>query len=418
MNKKFKYSKINLISEPISKNTAPAIAVAAYYIKNKLKDITEDPIIITTPSDHIIKSKDIFNNALNEAINLANQGYITTFGIKPSKPDTGYGYIKTTEDPNLSNIAISALKVEEFKEKPDFRTACLYCDSKKYYWNSGIFIFKASTILNEINKYCEKITTNLENIGISEDENTGIARISYDDYEDMPNISIDYAVMEHSDLISLIPLDCDWNDLGSWEAIYDISEKDERNNSLNGNIIDIDSENSLIYGTSKLIASIGLKDIVLVETEDAILACAKDKTQDVKKIFEMLKEHNKSECLEHKTVYRPWGYYTVLQAASGFKIKIIVVSPKAKLSLQMHYHRSESWIIFSGIAKVIKDNMEYYLKPGESVNIPQTVKHSLENPGKIDLKIIEIQFGDYLEEDDITRFEDKYGRAKEGYLAN
>lgn len=397
----------HIISEPVGRNTAPAICLSTLYILKKLAQKDEDPIIVVAPSDHTVKNSDEFSNSLEKGIKLAESGFIVTFGVKPEKPDTGYGYIQTASDNSLAQIENTALKVVEFKEKPDCETAEKYIKQGVYYWNAGIFMFKASTMLNEIKKYKPEILSKIENCEFSD---IG-ATISFDDYEQVTDISIDYAVMEKSEHIALIPIDCGWNDMGSWQAIYDTSKKDSDNNFVVGNVVDVDSENSLIYGTSKLIATIGLKDTVIVETEDAILACDKNRTQDVKKVFEQLKTNNDLACMVHKTVYRPWGYYTVIQEADNYKIKIISVNPKSKLSLQMHHHRSEHWVVLSGTAKVIKGEKDVFLSPGESIDIPVTVKHSLQNPGVIDLKIIEIQNGDYLEEDDIVRFEDIYGRV-------
>ncbi|MDD3012543.1 MAG: mannose-1-phosphate guanylyltransferase/mannose-6-phosphate isomerase [Candidatus Gastranaerophilales bacterium] len=402
------YSETNrIVIEPIGRNTAPAIGLATLYILKEIAEINSDPVIIVAPSDHLIKQEDVFANALIEGIKLAESGYIVTFGIKPDKPDTGYGYINTLKDTSIEKTSSQGLKVQEFKEKPDSDTAEIYLNAGTYFWNSGIFMFKASTLMNELNKFCPDVVNILEK---SQLQSAG-PTIKFDDYEKMPDISIDYAVMEYSNTIALIPIDCGWNDMGSWQAIFDIEDKDERNNFISGNVIDIESENSLIYSTSKLVTTIGLKDTVIIETEDAILACDKNRTQDVKKIFENLKENNDLACKVHRTVFRPWGFYTVLQRGDGFLIKIIQVNPKAKLSLQMHHHRSEHWVVLAGIAKVRKAGEEIILNAGDSIDIPVMVKHSLENPGMIPLKIIEVQNGDYLEEDDIVRFEDIYGRA-------
>lgn len=398
--------EFKVITEPAGRNTAPAIALAALYISKEMAN-GEDPILIVAPSDHLVKEEKSFIDTVEEGIKLANNGHIVTFGIKPDKPDTGYGYISTAADKSVKSIANNGVKVEEFKEKPDLQTAKKYVEAGTYYWNSGIFMFKASTILNEIKKYTPEIMDVLDNQSFAE---IGPV-LNYEIYKNAPSISIDYAVMEHSKNITLLPINCGWNDMGSWEAIYDVSDKDENDNYIKGNVIDVDSESSLIYGTSKLVSTIGLKDTVIVETEDAILACDKNRTQDVKKIFEQLKQKDSTLCEVHKTVYRPWGYYTVLQKAPGFQVKIIHVNPQAKLSLQLHYHRSEHWVVLSGTACVVKGDKTLHLHPGDSVDIPATVKHSLQNPGKLDVEIIEIQTGTYLEEDDIVRFEDMYGRV-------
>lgn len=396
------------IIEPVGRNTAPAIAISVIYILQKMLKDKEDAIICITPADHMIQDKAKFSNAVREGIKLAEQDYIVTFGIKPDKPDTGYGYINTEKDQNISNISNEGVKACEFKEKPDIDTAVKYVNSGVYYWNSGIFIFKASVILEELSKHCPELFNNLQNIELHENGPT----IKFDDFIKFPDISIDYAVMEKSSKLALIPIDCGWNDMGSWEAIYDTAKKDEKNNFFSGNVMDIESENTLVYGTSKLVATIGLKNTVVVETEDAILICDKNKTQEVKKVFDILKSSNDNACKVHKTVYRPWGFYTVLHEAPGFKTKMIQVSPGAKLSLQMHYHRSEHWVVLAGTAKVRKGDSDYYLKPGDSIDIPATVMHFLENPGRVDVQIIEVQTGAYLEEDDIIRLEDIYDRIE------
>lgn len=399
-------SDFKTIIEPIGKNTAPAIALAALYVLRQNEN-NVDPIIFISPADHMVKDTIAFNNAMKEGIKLAEQGYIVTFGIKPDKPDTGYGYINTSKDSKMDCISPNALKVAEFKEKPCMETAVKYVESGAYFWNSGIFAFKASTIINELKKHCPDIISGLENLEFNNEGPT----VSFSDFDKLPDISIDYAVMEKSSNIALIPVECGWNDMGSWEAIYDTAQRDEKNNFISGNVIDIDSENTLIHGTSRLVSTIGLKNTVVIETEDAVLVCDKSRTQDVKKIFDRLKSSNDNTCMVHKTVYRPWGYYTVLQEGIGYKTKIIQVNPGAKLSLQMHYHRSEHWVVLAGTAKVRKGEDDHYLKAGDSIDIPATVKHFLENPGKMDLQIIEIQTGSYLEEDDIVRFEDIYGRV-------
>lgn len=393
--------------EPLGRNTAPAIGLSVLYILRKLEAEEGDPLILVTPSDHMVEQQENFDAAVSEGIKLAQEGYIVTFGINPTKPDTGYGYIRTEKSDALTAISTSGLKAAEFKEKPDAETAKNYVNEGSYYWNGGIFLFRASTFMNELKLHCPEIFNNLSTAAICETGPT----IHFDEYEKMPDISIDYAVMEKSSNIALVPFDCGWNDMGSWEAIYDTAQLDENKNFISGNVVDIDSENSMIYSTSKLVSTIGLKNTVVVETEDAILVCDKDRTQEVKKVFDNLKQNNDLACKVHQTVYRPWGYYTVLQRGEGFLIKMIQVNPQAKLSLQMHYHRSEHWVVLSGIANVRRGDEEVFLNPGDSIDIAATAKHSLSNPGKVDLKIIEVQKGSYLEEDDIVRFEDLYGRV-------
>ena len=313
----------------------------------------------------------------------------------------------TGKNAKIQRVVNSALKVSEFKEKPDNKTAEEYVKSGKYYWNSGIFMFKASIFMNELKKYSPEILNILKTAKITDSEPS----VEYEIFKTMPDISVDYAIMEKSKKMALIPLDCEWNDLGSWEAIYDISQKDKNGNYILGNVIDCGSENSMIYSTSKLVTTIGLKNTVVIETEDALLVCDKNKTQDVKKIYEKLKDKNDPTHQIHKTVYRPWGYYTVLQQGEGFLTKCITVNPEAKLSLQKHFHRSEHWVVLEGKALVIKGDEKYELKSGDSINIGIEEIHSLQNPYNKPLKVLEVQKGNKLEESDIVRLEDIYGRV-------
>ncbi len=390
----------SFIVEPIGRNTAPAIALGVKYI-NEVFSPDTDPIILVSPADHLVLNSEKFIETMKKGIELVEKGSIVTFGIVPRCADTGFGYIKVAEKLE------GGFKVDKFKEKPDYETAKKYFESGDYYWNSGIFMFKASTILNEMKKYSPQIIQNLETLQINQDSPT----VSFEQYEKMPNISIDYAVMEHSDNIALVPMDCDWNDVGSWESIYDMSKKDENGNYISGNVISLECENSMIFSTSKLISAIGLKDVVIIETEDAILACDKNKTQEVKKVYSQLKDNDDPTFSYHKTVYRPWGYYTVLNQGEGFLTKVIQVNSGAKLSVQMHNHRSEHWVVLEGQAKVIKGDKEYFLSAGDSIDIALQEKHSLQNPYELPLKILEVQKGDYISEDDIIRFEDMYGRV-------
>lgn len=388
---------VTVLSEPLAKNTAPAIALATKFIQQK----GGDPIILVVPSDHLIENNHKFYETVKKGEKLAQQGYIVTFGIEPDYPETGYGYINILKTPILDGF-----KVKEFVEKPDSKTAQKYIDAKTYFWNSGIFMFKASTMMEEIKNLAPDIFKVVNECDFSSSEN-----IEYNLFDKMPNISIDYAIMEKSDKIALVKLESDWNDLGSWQSIYDVSKKDKNKNVLIGNVIDENSKNSLVYSSSKLVATVGLDDIVLVETEDAILACKKDKTQDVKKIFDILKKQNDNTHLIHKTVYRPWGFYTVLTQGKGFLSKVIHVNAKQQLSLQSHNYRSEHWVVLSGTAKVVLDGEEHILPQGRSIDIPLKAVHSLQNPYDEDLEIIEVQLGEQLLEDDIIRYEDIYGRA-------
>ena len=387
-----------VLSEPISKNTAPAIALAAKFVLDRYND---DSVILVVPSDHLINDTQKFLSTVKQGEKIAELGYIVTFGIQPSYPETGYGYINVT-----SNKIENGYKVNKFVEKPNLDLAKKYLSEGNYFWNSGIFMFKPSVLLEEIKNCAPEIDTVLSSFNFVASDN-----IPFTEYDKMPSISIDYAVMEKSNKIALVKLESDWNDLGSWKSIYDVSNKDVNGNVQIGHVLDSGSKNSLMYSSSKLVATIGLEDTVIVETEDAILACKADKTQDVKKIFDTLKKQNDNTHLVHKTVYRPWGYYTVLAEGKGFLTKMIQVNSGQKLSVQSHNHRSEHWVVLEGKAKVLLEGKEHILSPGHSIDIDVKEIHSLQNPYEDTLKIIEVQKGDLLIEDDIVRYEDMYGRV-------
>ena len=386
-----------ILSEPTAKNTAPAIVLAAKFIMQKSNS---DPVILVVPSDHLIIDNDKFLSTVNKGEKLAREGYIVTFGIKPDYPETGYGYINTSEQLG------DGFKVKEFVEKPDFETAEKYLRDGTYFWNSGIFMFKASTLLNEAASHAPVIAKISEEFDFSKSD-----EIPFINFDEMPNISIDYAIMEKSSKIALVKLESDWNDLGSWKSIYDVSKKDENGNVFIGHVLDKDSKNSFVYASSKLVATVGLEDTIIVETEDAILACKKDQTQNVKHIYDTLKKQNDNTHLIHKTVYRPWGFYTVIAQGQGFLTKIIHVNTGQKLSVQSHNFRSEHWVVLTGKAKVVLEGKELILSPGHSVDIPVKAIHSLQNPFEEGLEIIEVQKGDPLIEEDIIRYEDMYGRV-------
>ena len=384
------------IGEPLGKNTAPAIACTLEYFRQKSNT---DDIVLIVPSDHLIKDITAFNKTVEQAKILAEQGYIVTFGIKPTYPETGYGYVKTEHELQ------SGYKVERFVEKPDYETAKKYLESGNYYWNGGIFMGKISTFMQEFETFAEDIYTNLTDLDFSKEP-----KIKYGIYENMPSISIDYAIMEKSKKIALVELQSDWNDLGSWQSLYNVKEKDENNNVLTGKVVVDNVKNSFIYSQKEIVAVSGLENIILVETEDAIMACKLDESQNVKKLYEKLKAKESDTTKLHKTVFRPWGYYTCLNSGEGYLTKTICVMPKQKLSIQSHNHRSEHWVVLEGRALVILDGKENYLEAGDSIDIPLQAKHSLQNPYDNELKIIEVQKGDYISEDDIIRYEDCYGR--------
>ena len=391
------YENPLILSEPISKNTAPATAISVkYLIQNK----NLDDIILVVPSDHLIKDNEKFIEAIEKGEQLAKQGFVVTFGVKPSYCETGFGYIKTGEKIDRGFI------VEQFVEKPDSATVQKYILDDSVFWNSGIFMFKASVLFDELKKHDPAIFNTAEKIDM-----TCSTEIPFVEFDKMPNISLDYALMEKSNNLVMVKLESDWKDVGSWNAIYDVSAKDKEGNVFVGHVLDRDSKDSLVYSSSKLVATIGLEDTVIVETEDAILACKKDRTQDVKLVYETLKKQNDDTHLVHKTVYRPWGFYTVIAQGEGFLTKIIHVNPKQKLSLQSHNHRSEHWVVLSGTAKVVLGAKELILNSGHSVDIPVKAIHSLQNPYDEAVEVIEVQLGDLLIEEDIIRYEDMYGRV-------
>lgn len=393
-----KIDKSNIaIGEPLGKNTAPAIACTLEYFRQQSNN---DDIVLIVPSDHLIKDINAFNQTVEKAKIIAEQGYIVTFGIKPTYPETGYGYIKTEKELN------NGYKVERFVEKPNYKTAQKYLESGNYYWNGGIFMAKISIFMKEFEKYANNIYKNLSDLDFSKE-----AKIQYSIYENMPSISIDYAIMEKSDRIALVELLSDWNDLGSWQSLYNVKNKDENGNVLTGKVVIDNVKNSFIYSQKEIIAVSGLENIVLVETEDAIMACKLDESQNVKNLYEKLKEQASDTTKLHKTVFRPWGYYTCMNSGKGYLTKTICVMPNQKLSIQSHNHRSEHWVVLEGKALVILNDEEHIIEPGGSIDIPLQAKHSLQNPYDEELKIIEVQKGDYISEDDIIRYQDCYGRV-------
>lgn len=382
-------SAAHIVLEPVGRNTAPAIALAARYCQDELGS-DDDEVLFVTPSDHVIAKEQIFIQAVRQGEALAKDGKIVTFGIKPSSAETGYGYIQAGEPYQ------GGFKVASFKEKPDQATAADYVAAGNYYWNSGMFAFPISAMLAELKVHQPSIY--------------GFSVKSYcemnENFAEMPNISIDYAVAEKSQNVVTLPLDVGWNDVGSWDAIYDILEKDTAGNALQGDCLPLDCHNTLIIGRSRLIAGIGLEDLLVVETDDVILVAKKGESQKVKDLVTELKQRGRPEASEQTTMYRPWGSYTMLGQGPGYKMRRIVVNPGEKLSLQLHYHRSEHWIIISGTARVTVGDTVQMIHENGGLFVPQSTKHRLENPGRIPLTMIEVQNGSYLEEDDIVRFEE------------
>ena len=393
------------ILEPMGRNTAPAIAAAAACLQQQ-SGPDEDPIMIVLPADHIIKDQEAFQQALQQAIESAKQGHLVTFGIQPTRADTGFGYIKA-EVP--AEDQLSDQKVIEFTEKPDQETASSYLETGGYYWNSGMFVWRASTIIKEIATHLPELNEIIEEIRpklLSERY-----MLPTDLWQKMPSISIDYGVLEKSSKVRLVPCDIGWSDVGSWDAVHEISTQDSDNNALQGRVIAAECSNSLIYSNHRLIAAVGVEGLCVVETPDAVLITNRGETQRVREIVDQLKQDKGAqEHLFHCTVNRPWGSYTVLEERTGFKMKRITVNPGARLSLQRHQHRSEHWVVVSGDATVTRNDQIETVSKNQSTYIPIGMRHRLENRGKVPLEIIEVQVGGYLEEDDIERFDDTYGR--------
>lgn len=388
--------------EPIGRNTAPAIALSAAYLTVN----GDDPVMVVLPADHIIKDEVSFCAHLDIAIKAAESGKLVTFGIQPIRPDTGFGYIKAHQATDTD-----IYEVDHFTEKPDLTTAERFLKEGGYYWNSGMFVWRASTILAEIKAHLPAVNRIIETILAESRDGTTFQQAVEKHFAAMPSISIDYGVLEKSDRVSLIPCDIGWNDVGSWQAVHEISVKDEDGNALQGNVISIGCKNSLIRAEKRLVAAIGVEDLCVIETADAVLISKSDQSQRVREVVDMLHDRGATEHVYHTKVNRPWGNYAVLEEdPEGFKIKRIEVAPGARLSLQSHKQRSEHWVVVSGTATVTNGDEVITVCKNQSTYIPIGAKHRLENRGAEPLHIVEIQVGDYLGEDDIQRFEDHYGR--------
>lgn len=392
-----------IILEPIGKNTAPAIAVAALDILHG-KEKSDDDLILVMPSDHMIGKESDFIDSVKEAAKSALAGYLVTFGIVPKTPETGYGYIKKGE--KISEV----FAVEKFVEKPNKQKAEGFLKSGEYLWNSGIFLFKASTYLQHLRELQSEIFVNCCNAYNKAKRDLDFIRLDQEEFEKCESISIDYAVMEKASKVAVMPIDVNWSDVGSWQAIADLAPKDENKNSLNGDVVALKSKNCYISSRNKLVAAIGVENLIIVALKDAVLVANKENSQDIKEMFELLKKHKREECNSHTKVLRPWGSFETIDLEDRFKVKRIVVKPGAALSLQMHYHRAEHWIVVKGRAHVTCDGKEFVLAEDQSTYIPLGAKHRLENKGTIPLELIEVQSGNYLGEDDIVRFSDNYGR--------
>lgn len=390
----------SIILEPVGRNTAPAIALAAEVT------LDNDPLLLVLAADHVIQDTAAFTDSVNNAIPLAQAGKLVTFGIVPTQAHTGYGYIKRGKAVSDS----SGFHVNAFVEKPSSSVAAKYVESEEYYWNSGMFLIKASCYLQELEKYCPEISVACKKALENTTRDNDFIRVDAEAFKQCPDKSIDYAVMEHTNDAVVVPLDAGWNDIGAWSALWEVNDKDEHGNTIHGDSILQDTTNSLIHGGDRLVTTIGLDNVVIVDTKDALLVASKDKVQEIKQIVEKLKVEKRSEYKIHREVYRPWGKYDSIDNGKRYQVKRITVNPGEKLSIQMHHHRSEHWIVVSGTAKVTNGDNTFLVTENESTYIPIGVVHALENPGKMPLEMIEVQSGSYLGEDDIVRFEDRYGR--------
>ena len=387
------------IIEPIQRNTAPAICAAAYTLRER------DPVLVVFPSDHMLADVDEFRNNLDIAEELANQGNLVTFGIVPTRAETGYGYIKAG-----SKIGDNAFKIDSFIEKPNKLHAEIMSSSGEYLWNSGIFVFKASTYLKEMNLHNPRLLEHVEKSLNSGKTYDNIVEINATEFAKCEDISVDYAIFEKTSNSVVVPIENNWSDLGTWQSIYNVSEKDSSNNVMSGDVIALDTTNCYVRSTRKLVATVGLSNLAIVETGDSILISSLDKTQDVKNLYKTLKDNNRKEVESNSIVQRPWGSFESLFLNDRFQVKRIIVKSGEELSLQKHFHRAEHWIVVQGTAEVVIGEKKLLLSANQSTYIPLGVKHQLINPGKIPLIVIEVQSGAYLGEDDIVRYTDKYNR--------
>ncbi|MFP3983242.1 MAG: mannose-1-phosphate guanylyltransferase/mannose-6-phosphate isomerase [Desulfurivibrionaceae bacterium] len=392
--------EVEFILEPVGRNTAPAIYSAAEYCRLKHE---EDIVLLVLPADHLVRREQAFQEAVRQAVELCRQGRLVTFGITPAGPETGYGYIEKGEGD----------KVVSFVEKPDQDKARQFLEAGNYYWNSGMFAFDSHLLILEMEEHCPEMVKAMNEAVDKGYNDSPFFRLDRKSMERSPDDSLDYALMEKTDKASVIPADLGWSDIGSWKALWDVVDRDGDGNAISGDVMTLGVSNSMIRSEQSLIAAIGLTNMLVVETPDAILVSSLDKCQEVKQIVQRLKQEGRGERILHRTVYRPWGSYTLLEEQDSFKIKRITVNPGVKLSMQMHHHRSEHWVVVKGTAEVICGEKEYLVLENQSTYIPCGEKHRLANPGIIPLELIEVQNGSYLGEDDIIRFDDDFGR--QGY---
>lgn len=392
-----------VIAEPMGRNTLPAIAWAVAKIARE----TPDALIGVFSSDHAVANDAAFLAGWDAAEKSAEAGYITLFGMQPTEPATGFGYIQSGEALVLAGAANAAVKrVSRFVEKPNLETAKSYLQQGGYYWNGGMFVFRADVFLKWVEALQPKIFAALPAL-----LNGGSGIAPTEIYAQLPDLSIDYGILEHCDNVAVVPVDMGWSDLGSWEALYQQRDKDEGGNVMQGNVLAHHSQNNLLWSEHGMLAALGLKNVAVVQTRDATLVCPRDQVDELKQLVAKVKERSPALTESHMTVARPWGSYTILEDGPQYKVKRIMVKPGQKLSMQMHHHRAEHWVVIAGTARIVNGDQEIFLEENQSTYIPKTHKHRLENPGKIPLQIIEIQTGAYLEEDDIVRFNDVYGRS-------
>lgn len=391
-----------IVLEPVGRNTAPAVTLAALQAQVQ----GDDPLLLVLPADHVIEDAAAFRCAVQEACHVAEAGMLVTFGIVPTSPETGYGYIKAGA---LIEGEGNVSRVDRFVEKPDRVTAEAYVAGGDYFWNSGMFLFRASRFLAEIETYAPDLLAACRAAFAGARRDVDFIRLDLSAFQSCPSDSIDYAVMERTRNAAVLPLAAGWSDVGSWSALWDVGERDASGNVIKGDVISIDSCNSYVHA-ERLVALVGVKDLVVIDAQDAVLVASKTQVQDVKRVVEQLKANGRSEWKYHRKVYRPWGAYDSIDSADRFQVKRITVKPGAALSLQMHHHRAEHWIVVKGTAEITRGDETFLLTENQSTYIPLGVTHRLVNPGKLTLELIEVQSGSYLGEDDIVRFEDIYGR--------
>jgi hypothetical protein len=392
-----------IVLEPVGRNTGPAVAIAALAAL-KGQPASVDPLLLVLPADHLLRDVGAFQAAVRVGVESAQAGKLVTFGVIPDKPETGYGYIRRAA------IEATAYPIEEFVEKPDFVKAQEYVASGQYFWNSGMFLFGARRYLRELELHAPQMLASCRAAYAASSGDLDFTRLSTEEFSRCPSDSIDYAVMEKTRDAVVVPLDAGWSDVGSWSALHESLDADGDGNVLRGDVVVEDSSGCYLYSSERLVATVGLQDHVVIETKDAVLVAPKARVQEVKALVNRLKQLGRSETSLHREVFRPWGSYDSVDGGARFQVKRLTVNPGAQLSLQMHHHRAEHWIVVSGTAKITCNEKVFFLSENESTYIPLGATHRIENPGKLPLHVIEVQSGSYLGEDDIVRFEDTYGR--------